>query len=300
MDPESCRIFLGLVRLRSFSKAAEALHVAQSTASHRIQHLEDTLGVALFIRGRDVALTEAGRVLLPYVETLVGAEGDARAALVGYTSQVRGTVRVCASQTAGGYIVPETICSFCASFPDVQVSLRIANSEEVLRAVDDGEVDFGIVETPLSTPRLSEREWVRDDLVLVVARTHRLAGASELLPTDLRGELLALREPGSGTRDAVVQSWPDALEDTFRIIEMGSLASIRRSVLIGQAAAFLSRRVVDADLGHGEMSEVLVKGVRPTRVMRLVKRREAFASRAAGALYEAVSRAGTDLARSPR
>jgi len=292
MDLESCRILVTLVRLGSFSKTAEALHMAQSTVSQRVQHLEDALGVALIVRGREIHLTEAGEAFVPYAQKIIDTELAGEAAVRPFVTEVAGDVRISASQTTGGYILPPLVCRFGDHYPSVRITLRIANSEEVVRAVDGGEVDFGIIESPLAGRRLTKRDWLEDELVLVVGRDHPLSSLASLGVDDVRDLLLAIREPGSGTRDTLVRAWPVPLSSSFRLLEMGSLSAMREAVLTGRAAAFLSRWVVNDDLEAGRMSAVSVRGVAPRRTMRLVRRREPFRSKAAELLYQSVARHG--------
>lgn len=296
MDLESCRILVTLVKLGSFSKTAEALHMAQSTVSQRIQHLEDALGVALIVRGREIRLTEAGEAFLPHARRIIDTELAGEAAVRPFVTEVSGDVRIAASQTTGGYILPRLVCRFGERYPSVRITLRIANSEEVVRSVDDGEVDFGIIESPLATQRLTQRDWLEDELVLVVGRDHPLSNETFLAPEDVHDLLLAIREGGSGTRDTLVRAWPLPLASSFRLLEMGSLSAIRQAVLTGRAAAFLSGWVVNEDIAAGRMAALSVRGVTPKRTMRLVRRREPFPSKAAELLHESVFRSGPGLA----
>jgi DNA-binding transcriptional LysR family regulator len=289
LDLDSCSVFVTLVRTGSFSKTAELLHMSQSTVSQRLHQLEEELGVALLRRGRELALTGAGAAFLPNALLLVEAEQKARADVHPFVTRVAGRVCVFASQTAGGYILPPVLSRFARSFPEVEVTLRIANSEEVVAAVAGGDADFGVVESPSTSQRLHQRAWLEDPLLFVARPDHPLVAAAPIDPMALSGVLLAVREPGSGTRSTLVEAWPRPLHESFRLLELGSLPAVRASVLGGDTVAFVSRWVVAEDLERGALT------VRPTRTMRLVRRREPLPSRAVTELYDAVLR-GADVA----
>lgn len=292
MDLDAYRVFTTLVKTGSFSKTADALHMSQSSVSLRLQQMEQELGVALVVRGHGtLALTPPGEALLPAALAIVEADQKARFEVSRFVLTVQGKVCVHASQTSGSYILPEILSPFSTNFPEVEVRLVIANSEVVMKAVADGDADFGIVESPTASAKLRQRTWLEDPLVLVCASRHPLAACGELTVDAVRGCLLCVREPGSGTRATLVECWPGPLAQTFRLLELGSLAAIRRTVLASSAIAYVSRWVVTEDLASGRLVECSVAGVRPTRTMRLVRRREPFSSRAVSELYQAVAAA---------
>ena len=116
LDVESLRIFVTLLETGNFSRTADLTHMAQSTVSQRLRQLEDELGAALVVRGgRTLALTEAGEVFYPRARSLVETFDVGREELRAFVGRVEGTVRVWASQTAGGYILAPTLCAFATA-----------------------------------------------------------------------------------------------------------------------------------------------------------------------------------------
>lgn len=296
MDVESVRIFVTLMETGSFSRTADVLYMAQSTVSQRLRQLEDELGAALIVRGgRTLTLTAAGQVFYPRARALVETFDAGREELRAFVGRIEGTVRVWASQTAGGYILPPTLCAFASAHPGVSVRLRIANSAEVERALLEGEADFGVVESPSASGHLVAQDWLEDPLVFVCAPGHPLADiAGEIPLAALATTLLAVREPGSGTRETLLDALSAAgTPANVRLIEMSSLAAVRSGVAAGAAVTFLSRWVVADDLAAGRLLAKTVEGLRPWRRMRLVRRRAAFPSHAAERLFAAVARRAT-------
>jgi len=292
LDIESVRIFVSLLETGSFSRTADLLYLSQSTVSQRLRQLEDELGVALVVRGgRSLALTPAGEVFYPRARDLVEALERGREELTTFVGRIEGTVRVWASQTAGGYILPPAVCAFAAAHPHVSVRLHIANSSEVERALLEGEADFGVIESPSASGHLVAQAWLEDPLVFVCAPVHPLADVAGEIPAEaLAHSLLALREPGSGTRDTLLAALAGCgAAAPPRMVEMSSLAAVRSGVLSGAAVAFLSRWVVADDIAAGRLVTRTVAGLAPTRQMRLVRRRSAFPSHAAERLFAAVA-----------
>lgn len=290
MDLDAYRLFLTLVKTRSFARTAERCHLSQPTVSQRLHQMEEELGVALLVRGPRLDLTPAGTALLPHAQALIEAEARTLVALSPFSERIEGTVHVSASQTAGGYILPPALCAFALRHAAVTVSLAIGNSAEVEACVLAGEADFGVVESPESTGQLLHQRLHEDRLILVHAPDHPLGALPDpLTPDALAGHLIALREPGSGTRATVVSAWQKVGGPPLRALEMGSLAAIRQSALTGATATFVSRHVVFEDLALGRLVARPVVGFEPVRTMRLVRRRTQFASHAAALLHADVA-----------
>lgn len=292
MDLQSCRVFLSLIDTKSFSQTAELLYMSQPAVSQRIRQLEEEVGAALLVRtGHGLTLTDAGEAFYPYARILVETWDQSREEMGAFTTHVEGPVRVWASQTAGGYILPAVLCEFAHRHPAVSVRLQIGNSAQVEHAVHEGQADFGIVESPAVSGHLLARSWLDDELVCVCVPDHPLGQSEDPIPPDEADVwLFALREPGSGTRETLLAVWPKS-GGPSRTIELGSLAAIRESVLTGRAVTFVSRWVVADDLARHRLVERQIRGVAPTRRMRLVRRRAPFPSRACALLFEEVLRA---------
>src|SRR5438874_2591910 len=132
-------IFLAVARARNFTRAAETLHVSQSTLSQHVLELERELGVRLFDRlGRAVALTEAGRLLEDHAARITTTVASARRALDELKGLERGSLVIGASTTPGIYVLPGLVAAFRRRYPGIAVSLRIGNSrviEERIRAI---------------------------------------------------------------------------------------------------------------------------------------------------------------------
>jgi DNA-binding transcriptional LysR family regulator len=170
------------------------VHLAQSSLSTSIGALEKELGDALFVRdNRRVALTAAGRALLPAARRALVAAEEGRAAVAGVLGALHGEVRIGAIQTLGVVELGSVLAGFRRAHPGVTIRLSHGASGVLARAVADAELDVAFVDGPTDPARLTRTELGHDDLVLAVRRDDPLAGRA----------FVRLAETALGERDFV-------------------------------------------------------------------------------------------------
>jgi DNA-binding transcriptional LysR family regulator len=255
MDLRQLEVFVGVYELRSFSRAASALRLTQSTVSEHVRLLEEELGTRLFDRlSRETVPTRAGELLHGYAKQMLALRTEARQALDQFLGQVTGTLLVGASTIPGEYVLPALIGRFRERHPRVAITLQISDTRGIVQAVLDGQVEVGMVGADPGTRVLEARALMPDELVLVVPPGHPWAGRSEAALEDLPAEPLIVREPGSGSRQALER----ALETTGRslgemqvIAEMGSTSAIKQAIKAGVGVSIMSRRAAEDECRHG-------------------------------------------------
>jgi LysR family hydrogen peroxide-inducible transcriptional activator len=184
----------------SFSRAAGALHTVQSNISGHIGRLERELGVELVDR-RTGQLTEEGRAVEGRARA-VQAEIEAISAdLTALHQQVRGHVRLGMIGTTSRWLVPLLLDRLAAEHPDVRLVTTEATSSALGMLLANGAVDCAVVNLPLAHAELRTRPLFDEDIVLLVADDHPLAGAPKLHVRDLEGVELALPAPHTGFRE---------------------------------------------------------------------------------------------------
>jgi DNA-binding transcriptional LysR family regulator len=176
MDTQSLQAFLEVAETSSFSKAGERLHLSQPAISKRIALLEEQLGAALFDRvGRQVALTDAGRTLLPYARRALQDMEDGRRALSHLSGKVGGRLSIGTSHHIGLHRLPPVLRAFTEKFPDVDLDIHFMDSEDACEAVVQGKLEIGIVTLPTQPiPKLETQLVWPDPLAVVVAPRHPL------------------------------------------------------------------------------------------------------------------------------
>lgn len=270
-------VFVATARTGSTRAAAERVARSQSAASSALAEAEAVFGVQLFDRlGRRLLLNENGRALLPRARLLL----EQAAQLEGlFTGELAAPLNVAASFTIGEYLLPELLAQWTREQPSSGVRLRIGNTSEVIAAVAGFDVDLGFIEGLQSHPDLVVRPWLRDELVIVAAPDHALAG--RLVTTrQLSGATWILREHGSGTRQATDSWLLEHLHQQHVSFELGSTEAIKRLVAAGAGLGCLSRHAVAQALEAGWLVELRTRLPRAARRLAMVMHRNKTLGRA--------------------
>lgn len=177
MDAEALATFLTVHREGGFSRAARLLHRTQPAISRRIQLLEQELGVPLFERtAAGIALSQAGRVLLPHAERALAALQDAEAAVRALAAGGSGPVALAVVGTLAGPMLGAALKRFAAAHPAADVTLRTARSAEVSELVRLGEASIGLRFERDRSPDLHSEPLGAEPLLVACAADHPLAG----------------------------------------------------------------------------------------------------------------------------
>jgi len=264
-------VFVATARSGSTRAAAERVARSQSAASTALADLEAGLGVALFDRvGRRLVLNENGRALLPRAASLLDQAGEVQQLF----SQDHATpLRVAASLTIGEHVLPEVVAQWKTGHPTSPVRLVIANTSEVIAAVAAFDVDVGFIEGSQTHPDLVVRPWLNDELVVVASPAHALAGRA-VSQRMLHEASWALRETGSGTREAADRWLIEHLGEINVAFELGSPEAIKRLVAAGAALGCLSRRAVADALADGTLVELQTRLPPAVRRLAMVLHRD--------------------------
>lgn len=233
-------VFLAVARAGSVSRAAEALALSQSAASSSLSDLEHQFDVQLFDRvGKRLQLNERGRALRPRAEALVERARDLEQSLAG-DAEV-GRLRVGATLTIGNYLAVPLVARFMREHPGAEVTLEVANTEEIARKVANFEIDVGLVEGELERPGLDVTPWRGDELCVFCAPGHPLARKRALTDDDLRSASWIVRERGSGTRQGFERAMLGILPELRITLELQHTEAIRGAVAAGLGLGCVSR-----------------------------------------------------------
>ena len=265
MDLRQLEVLCRIVELKSFSRAAEAIFLTQPTVSGHIKTLEEEVGTRLLDRlDKEVVPTRAGLILYRYARKILELRQEARQALDHFLGSLQGELVVGGSTIPGEYILPGLVVRFRTRSPQVTVSVRIADTRRIVRAVGEGELELAIVGARPQESRVELKSFLRDEIVLVTPPGHPWAGRQDLSPENLKGTALVWRERGSGTRDGIERALAEAGLASNQVqvaAEMGSTEAMRQAVRAGLAPAFISRRAVAEDLAAGRLAEARVAGL---------------------------------------
>ncbi|MFF4903168.1 LysR family transcriptional regulator [Streptomyces sp. NPDC001068] len=243
------RYFVAVTDEKSFTRAAQRLHVVQSAVSTAVRALERELGTTLLERTpQGVLLTEAGTTLLPLAVATLDAAREARDAVLGLHGQLQGTLRA-GGVTAGGLLdIPALLGRFHTLHPDVTLRLHASptGSAGLVRALLAGELDLAFLSLPDRRPAgLDVRELATVPMVLIVPATHRLADADSAPLSDLVDEAFIDSPAGFGNRELVDRAFSAAALDRRVLLETTDIATTTSFVRHGLGVAFLPSFMVD-------------------------------------------------------
>jgi DNA-binding transcriptional LysR family regulator len=273
-------------RLRSFSRAAEKLSVTQPAISAQIRSLENEVGARLFDRdGGKVTFTAAGRVFEPFAEHVLQCHAHIGTTIAELHRSPRGEIAISANEATSLYVLPSVFAQFKREYTRVSLKIVRADRAKTIESVLNREVDFGIVSLPVKDARLLIDVIHKDEVVLVAPNAHPLVAREQVtLPEILQYPLLL---PKQGRQR-------DQLDELFRThdaqprvaMEVESSELLKRLVAAGLGMGFLPRAVVSADERAGLLRILRVEGLRISRELALVYRKEKTLTRAGHAFLE--------------
>ena len=288
MADRRLKIFHTVARLLNFTKAGEQLHMTQPAVTFQIRQLEEQFNTRLFDRTHNkVTLTEAGKQVYMYAERILKLYEDMTHSITEMTGEVSGGVTLGASTTIAEYMLPLLIGRFKVKYPDVNISLKESNSEDIIVMVENNVVDLAIVEGSVNNKNLIVDQCRVDQLVVIVPNNHKLANESTLHVKDILEHPFICRESGSGTQEAITnyveQQSPGSILNVC--FELSSPEAIKGAVEAGMGLSIVSRASIEKELRLGTLTavELLPKLERP---FSFVRQRYKFKSRAADELLD--------------
>ena len=204
------KAFVTVAELGSFSKAAEQLSLSQPALTKKIKKIESHLNIALFERTtRKIALTQAGKMLLPKAKALIASLDAAIFNLNDLTSQIHDTVTLSCIPTAVFYFLPRAIVQFNQSYPNIKVRIYEQGIETCMNSVRKGEVDFGINMNFITYPDIDFIPLVNEPFVLACRQDHPLACRKLVEWRELVSQTLIGVRKSSGNRQLIEKCLAD-------------------------------------------------------------------------------------------
>ena len=295
MELKYIEIFCAVVELKSFSKAARALHLTQPTISIHIKALEDEFSTKLLDRfGRTIMPTQDGEILYRYAKEIVNLKENALHAMERISETMSGKLIIGASTIPGEYILPQLLAQFMRDYPEVFPTLKIGDSKDIRESVLQGKVDLGIIGAKPSDKNIITKKFLDDELILIAPSTYK---GSVLKRGELTTVPLLVREAGSGSRASIEEHLKRAgmvLENLNIAAEIGSSQSLIQAVKSGMGLAFTSKLSVANDLQQRTLKTIQLKGIRMARNFHIITHRLRHHSRICTAFIEFLSQQGID------
>ena len=249
--------FLAVCQTMNFTRAAEQLHITQPAVSQHIRALEEQYGAKLFrSQGKQLQLTESGRLFFRTAAAMHHDDLRLREAL--HQENTRRRLRFGATLTIGEYIMPGPLHRLLEREPDIQLYMLTANTQELLKLLDQGELDFAIVEGYFDKQAYDSLVYCTQRYIPVCSAEHPFSHPVRRLE-DLLEERLLVREPGSGTRNVLERALEVrnlSVRNFRRVTELGSLNLIKSLVCAGAGISFFYQPVVQQELEAGKLREI--------------------------------------------
>ena len=242
------RLFLALAETGSVSAAARMVHVAQPTASMGLKEITDTVGVPLYeVVARKVHLTQMGLELVKTARAISGEWETFEQQVHGIKGLTRGKLKVAVVSTAK-YFVPRILGTFCAKYPEIDISLEILNRDGVVKRLEENLDDLYIMSQPPLNIEINDEVFMPNPLILIAPKDHAFAKKKSIDLISLKDEKFIFREKGSGTRMTTDAHFKKLKFKAEVRLELGSNEAIKQAVIGGLGLAVLSKySLVDQD-----------------------------------------------------
>lgn len=277
MDLWQLQIFCKVVDLKSFSRAGRAVHLSQPTVSSHIKDLEDHFDCRLIDRLAKEALpTKAGRLLYRYAKRMIALRDETESAMAEFKGKIKGSLDLGGSTIPGAFVLPDIIGAFTSRFPEVKISLTIADTQQIIDAISSGDLELGVVGAVANGANVVQTRLVDDEMGLIIPAGHRWAGKKRITAEQLFSEPFIIREYGSGTLKSIQHSFSEAglnVNDLNIVARIGSTEAIRQGVKSGIGVTILSSIAVTEDVAAGKLKVLAIDGLNLKRSFYLTHHR---------------------------
>lgn len=271
LDFRQLETFIEVIKLKSFSKAANKLYLTQPTVTSHIQNLEKELGTILINRsGKEITTTEAGSILYNYALDIINTCQMAKFHLETYNGKIEGHLHISASTIPRQYILPRILMDFVKKYPHVTFTINEDDSKQVLKNILDSNTDFGIIGAKYNSKNLEYIKLLEDNLIGIAPNNSKYDWKpyEELDLNFLHNEKIILREKGSGTRhlfESEIRKKNLDLQSLNVICYVQDNETIKKFVEVGLGISFVSEIAVKREIDQGLLKPFKLKNINFTR-----------------------------------
>ncbi|NOX09562.1 MAG: LysR family transcriptional regulator [Gammaproteobacteria bacterium] len=257
MADRRLQVFYTVAQMLSFTKAADNLHMTQPAVTFQVRQLEEYFNTRLFDRTHNrISLTDAGKRVFEYGEQIFTLYAEMENAVREVTGDVSGALIIGASTTIAEYMLPSLLGDFKHKYPEVNLQLKVSNTDGIVSMVENNVIDLGVVEAPVMNKNLVVEVCRNDKLVAIVSPNHPLAGEVEVDIARLLEYPYICREEGSGTREVINEYMNAANVDLSGLhisMELGSPEAVKGTVEAGMGVSIVSGATINKELELGTL-----------------------------------------------
>ena len=300
MDLRQLEIVRTVAELGSFTAAARLMNVSQSAVSRQVLLLEEELGEPLFLRlGRKVRLTSAGGALLDLSRRVLSDVRDTTASIVEQQQQLAGTLHLGGGMTVCLHVFPALLKEFRKRHPRVEIKLTTGATPQLLERLRSGALDVGLLTLPVDGPDLVQVPVMREELLLVMPPSHKLAKLRRIAPADLVGQPWVLFERGSSSRRVIDEMLQREGIRPRIVMETENVEILKALTMIGMGLTVLPYQSLAREARTGTLRIKRIEGVTMVRETGWVYIRGARVPRMVQDVFEALRRTMPKLKLAP-
>jgi DNA-binding transcriptional LysR family regulator len=293
VDIGQLEVFLSVAQEKSFSRAARALHRTQPAVSQAVRRLEGELGEPLFDRSsKDGTLTAAGKVLFDFAQQMLNLRHHAHTAIRELRDLHRGKLTLSANEYTVMGLLP-LIPIFRARHPHIKIEVKRSLASRIPSEILGRDAEIGVVTFKPSDASISSIPVTTDELALIVAPDHPLAGREIISVKELGAETFIAHNVPSPYRERVIKTFEKHRTPLNISMEMPTLEAIKRMVEDRMGVALVPRLTAQTEIARGLLVGLTVKEMRLERKLHLIYRKGATLSHAAKAFLR-VARGARD------
>jgi len=268
------QIFLNVVKSGHLTNVAKEMKLSQSAISMSIKELENVLGRPVFDRiNKKLVLNEVGRAFHQEIDPIFKKLTDIEYEF--QNSENKGTIRVGASTTIVDYLMPSIICRYMSEYPEVKITLKEGNTQDIVKLIEDGSIDIGFVEGLVNSSNILKEKIGTDDLVVVSADKNL---SKSYYIDELANKRWVLREEGSGTREVFLNYIKDKVDNLNIFFELGHTESIKSILVNRECLTCISKISVENEIKAEKLYKVDVKNFNCKRDFLMIYHKDKYHS----------------------
>lgn len=283
--------FLAVCRHMNYTRAAQELNLTQPGVSQHIHWLEEQYGVRLFhYANKRLSLTQEGEQLR---NMALSMKHDTQSLQRSFREPGPLAHRLVmgVTPTVGMYLIPTPLARYHRLYPDAPITLRVSNTQNLCRALDQGELDFAIVEGFFCKSDYDSLLYRREPYLAVCGAGYTFARRPRVL-SDLLGETLIVREPGSGNREIIARALSRenlAVEDFRTVLEVSDMNVLKQMLLLGCGVGFLYQVAAWPQMKRGELQAIPLEDFQESHDITFLWRKGSVFAPRYRQLYELLS-----------
>lgn len=299
MDLDQLHTFLEIVRLKSFSKAAQTCFRTQPAISAQVRQLEQELNTSLFERlGTRIRLTPAGKIFADYAEQILDLRRRAQDTINELDRIPRGELVIAANEATCIHVLPRVFSEYKKQFPNVQLQVDRSYGARVVEAVVDNLADFGITQLPVQEKKVQVVRVHSDEIKVIVPPNHPLADRESVTAQEVANHTVLL--PKYGTTRKRVTGWLDTAGGNLQVsMELDSTEMIKRFCLAGMGIGFLAYTHCREEVESGTLRALSIEPEPMMRRLGLIYKKDKALSKAALGFIQVILEHAGDATRTP-